>query len=75
LSSNGGHLPDGQVGRDSGVRGGHIAGSGLVDLTSFTMRDLRDLRDADGESSLAGALSRFLTPTELDGHHGFQSKI
>jgi hypothetical protein len=75
LSSNGGRLPDGQAGGDSGVRGGQFASSGLVDLTGFTLRDLRDLRDADGESYLAGALSRFLAPTQVDGHNGFQSKI
>jgi len=46
-----------------------------VDLSGFTLRDLRDLRDADGKSSLAGALSRFLASTEVDGHYGFQSKI
>jgi hypothetical protein len=75
LSSNGGRLPDGQVGGETGVRGGQFVGSGLVDLSGFTLRDLGDLRDADRESYLARALSRFLAPTEVDGHHGFQSKI
>lgn len=75
MSSNGGRLPDSQAGGDSGVRAGQFASSGLVDLSGFTLRDLRDLRDAERESYLAGALSRFLAPAEVDRHHGFQSKI
>jgi hypothetical protein len=51
------------------------SGGGLVDLSGFTLRDLRELCDADEESYLGRALSRVLAGTEADGHHGFSSKI
>ena len=74
MSNYGGRLPEGQVSEGSGVGGREAAGAGLVDLSGFTLSDLRDLRDADDESYLARALSRVLAG-ESAGHHGFQSKI
>jgi hypothetical protein len=71
LSTYDGGLPEGQAGAGSG----QSVGGGLVDLSGWDLRDLRDLRDADSESCLARALSRLLTASEVEGHHGFQSKI
>jgi hypothetical protein len=75
LSSDGRRVPEGQAGGVRGVQDDQITDGGLVDLGGLTLRDLRDLRDADDESCLARALSRILAPTEVDGHHGFQSNI
>lgn len=75
MSTYGGRLPEAQASEGSGVRSAQIAGGGLVDLSGFTLGDLRDLRDADEESCLARALSRVLASGEVGGHHGFQSKI
>jgi hypothetical protein len=75
LSSDGSRIPEGQLGGGRGARSDQIADGGLLDLSGLTLRDLRDLRDAEDESCLARALSRVLTSSEVDGHHGFQSKI
>jgi hypothetical protein len=74
LSTYGGRLPEGQVGGVNRSRTDQIGEEGLVDLSSLTLGDLRDIRDGGDRSSLARALSRILEG-EPDGHHSFSSCI
>jgi hypothetical protein len=74
LSTYEDRLAEGQVGGGSGVRSGHIGG-GLVDLSGFTLGDLREMQDSyDDESSLSRALSRVLA-SKADGSNGFNARI
>jgi hypothetical protein len=75
LSSEGSRASEEQVRETRAVLSDQIAAGGLVDISSLTLRDLREMRDADDESCLGRALSRVLASTEGEGHHGFQSSI
>jgi FXSXX-COOH protein len=70
LSTYGDRLPEGRVSGGSGT----VVDEGLVDLSGFTLEDLRNLQDASDESYLAHALRR-VTGAEGDGSYGFNSKI
>lgn len=74
MASDGSRIPEGQVSEAGEIRSDQITDGGLVDLSGLTLRDLRDLRDTDGRSCLAQALSRVLA-AEVDGHHSFSSSI
>jgi FXSXX-COOH protein len=74
LSTYGDRVPEGPVSGGSGVRGGTVVDEGLVDLSGFSLEDLRNLLDASDESYLAHALRR-LTGSEGDGSYGFNSRI
>ena len=74
LSTDSSPFPEGQGGVGRGVRTGQIAG-GLVDLSGFSLGDLRDLRDARDRSCLAQALSRVLDTTGSARSNSFNSKI
>jgi len=76
LTTYGGRLPEGQAGGGTEAAGyGHVAVGGVVDLSGFSLRDLRDMRDAEGQSYLGEALRRVLAPGQPPGLHGFSSKI
>ncbi len=76
MTTYGGRLPEGQAdGGTEATGNGRVAVGGVVDLSGFSLRDLRDMRDADGRSYLSMALTRVLAPGEPPGLHGFSSKI
>jgi hypothetical protein len=75
LSTHGSCLPEAQLDESNGAQTGQIASDGLVDLSGFTLSDLRDLRDSFDESCLSRALSRVMATSDVGEVHGFQSKI
>jgi hypothetical protein len=75
LSTYGGRPPEGQAGAGTAAAGRQAAAGGVVDLSGFSLRELRDLGDAEGKSYLGMALRRILASEEPPGLHGFQSKI
>ena len=75
MSTHGSCLPEAQLDDSNGVRTGQIASDGLVDLSGFSLSDLRELHDSFDESCLARALSRVMATSDAAEVHGFQSKI
>ena len=74
MASDGSRVSPGDPGAAT-APGDRISDGALVDLSGLTLRELRDLRDPEEQTSLARALSRVLAPTQAEAYHSFSSKI